>query len=96
MIICVEPNQYYIYLTKVNSNDDIISYRLKSITGSVGEDIFSKAYINDSAVVTLERKDNFKIKLNWLGYYNKVNGQRQYSEALISNQNPVFLYKCDK
>nr|WP_302846552.1 SH3 domain-containing protein [Cellulophaga baltica] len=96
LIICVEPNQYYIHLSKVNSNDNIISYRLKSITGPVGEDVFSEAYINDSTVVTLERKDNFKIKLNWLGYYNKINGERQYSEALISNQNPVILYKCDK
>ena len=96
LIICVEPNQYYIHLSKVNSNDNIISYRLKSIKGPVGEDVFSEAYINDSTVVTLERKDNFKIKLNWLGYYNKINGERQYSEALISNQNPVILYKCDK
>ena len=96
LIICVEPNQYYIHLTKLNDDHNIISYKLKSIEGVTGKDVFSEAYINSTVIATLENEDVSKIKFNWLGYHNKINGERQYSEPLISNQNPVFLHKCDK
>lgn len=94
LIICVEPNQYYIHLIKISNDNDVINYKLKNIEGSVGKDVYSEAYINNNVVAFLKRIDNNSIEFNWLGFYNKINDERQYSEPLISSTNPVILYKC--
>lgn len=97
MIICVEPNSYYIHLTKINENTDdkILKFKLNRFEGVGSKDVYSESYINDNEIAVIKILENNKIEFNWLGFYNKVNKERQYTDPVISNDNPVILGKCD-
>lgn len=94
IIMCVEPNQFYIHFTKIDNSG--FRYKLNSMEGLGAQDVFSESYINDKIVFEIKTLDKNKIEFNWLGFYNKVNKQRQYTEQFITNQNPAVLYKCNK
>ncbi|TDO94971.1 hypothetical protein [Flavobacterium sp. 245] len=97
LIICVEPNNYYIHLTKVNgkAGDKTLKYKLNRLDGFGSKDVYSESYLNDNEIAIIKILENDKIEFNWLGFYNKVNKQRQYTDPIISNDNPVLLEKCE-
>ncbi|MDF2934134.1 MAG: hypothetical protein K0R36_3465 [Chryseobacterium sp.] len=97
LIMTIEPNQYYIHLIKIEDKTEknIIKYKLKQFEGLGSKEVYSEAYLNDKEVAVIKILDGNKIEFNWLGFYNKVNKQRQYTESLISNENPVILTKCE-
>lgn len=92
MVICVDPNQYYIHLSNIKGG---LKYKLNSFEGIGSQDVSSDVYLNDKAIVEIQMLDDNKIEFKWLGFYNKINKQRQYTEQLIANENPVILYRCN-
>lgn len=98
IVVSVEPNQYYIHLSKIQAGTEknITMYKLKQFEGLGSKDVSSEVYFNDKEIAIIKTLDNNKIELNWLGFYNKMNKQRQYTEPLISNENPIILNKCGK
>ena len=96
MIMTVEPNQFYIHLIEIKENkeNNILKYKLDRLEGIGAKDVYSESYINDKEVAVIKILNNNTIEFNWLGFYNKVNKQRQYSEPLISNKNPLILNRC--
>ncbi len=98
LVMAVEPNQYYIHLRKLRDTTEgkFIKYKLERLEGIGSKEVYSEAYFNDMEVAVIKVLNNNKIEFNWLGLYNEVNNQRQYTESLISNDNPVILNKCEK
>lgn len=97
LIICVEPNNYYIHLTKIEEKNDlsnIIKYKINRLEGIGSQEIYSDSYINDREIAIIKILSDNKIEFDWLGFYNKKNKERQYSTPLISNSNPSILEKC--
>jgi hypothetical protein len=92
MVMCVNPNQYYIHLSSIKGS---LKYKLNSFEGIGSQDVASDVYLNDKAIVEIQILDDNKIEFKWLGFYNKINNQRQYTEQLIANENPVILNKCN-
>jgi hypothetical protein len=98
LIMNVQPNQYYIHLVKIKDKTEknVTKYKLKALEGQGSKDVYSEVYFNDKEIAIVKNLGNNKIEFNWLGFYNKVNKQRQYTEPLISNDNPVIMSKCGK
>ena len=96
LIICVEPNNYYIHLTKINekAGDKTLKYKLNRLEGIGSKDVYSESYLNDNEIAIIKILENDKIEFNWLGFYNKVSKERQYTEPIISDENPILLEKC--
>ncbi|KFF01782.1 hypothetical protein [Flavobacterium hydatis] len=96
LIMCVEPNVYYIHLTKINKKkeDKILKYKLKGFEGIGSKDVNAQSYFNDNEIAIVKILEDNKIEFTWLGFYNKVNKERQNTESLISNENPTILKKC--
>ncbi|MDR3025166.1 hypothetical protein [Chryseobacterium sp.] len=97
LIMTIEPNQYYVHLIKIEDKTEKnnIKYKLKQFEGVGAKEVYSEAYLNDKEVAVIKFLGGDEIEFNWLGFYNKVNKQRQYTESLISNENPIVLKKCD-
>jgi len=92
MVICVDPNQYYIHLSNIKGG---LKYKLNSFEGIGSKDVSSDIYLNDEAIVEIQMLDDNIIEFKWLGFYNKISKHRQYTEQLIANENPVILNKCN-
>lgn len=92
MVICVDPNQYYIHLSNIDGGT---KYKLNRFEGIGSQDVSSDVYMNDKAIVEIQILDDNRIEFKWLGFYNKVSKKRQYTEQLIANENPVILTKCN-
>lgn len=92
LVIPVAFNQYYIHLTRIDKKNDtgIFKYKLERMEGLGAKDESSKDYFNDTEII-----DNNTIEFNWLGFYNKSNKQRQYTDPHFGDQNPIILKKCE-
>ncbi len=97
LVIPVIFNQYYIHLTRIDKKNDagVFKYKLESMEGSGAEDETSKDYFNDTEIAIVKIIDNNTIEFNWLGFYNKSNKQRQYTDPHFGDQNPIILKKCE-
>lgn len=96
LIICVEPTAYYIHLTKINegTGEEILKYKLNRLEGIGSKDVYSESYINDNEIAIIKILENDKIEFNWLGFYNKENKERQYTDPITSNDKFTILEKC--
>jgi hypothetical protein len=92
MVMCVDPNQFYIHLSNIKGE---LKYKVNSFEGIGSQDVFSDVYLNDQAIAEIQILDDNKIEFKWLGFYNKISKQRQYTEQLIADENPVILNKCN-
>ncbi|MGO4709818.1 DUF3828 domain-containing protein [Chryseobacterium sp. 2TAF14] len=100
LLICVEPNIFYIHLLKIDNSTDhnIIKYKLKEVEGIGMQDIETKNIFNDKEVAIIKILNNKKIEFNWLGFYDEVNKSRRDKINPISfkGNNPIILTKCEE
>lgn len=97
LVIPVIFNQYYIHLKRIDKKNDagVFKYKLEMMEGLGAEDETSKDYFNDTEIAIVKIIDNNTIEFNWLGFYNKSNKQRQYTDPHFGDQNPIILKKCE-
>lgn len=99
--LAMEPNNFYIKLEEIKEKrkDGMFFFKIKYAEGIAANDVFSKDYINDEEVVTIQVIDKNSIEFKWLGYYDNIIKKRVISECpfgeKLCDEKPILLKQCE-
>lgn len=88
-------DQFARVLVKYNNENGKIQYQGLTSISRANNDLDWQNLSNDSTIAIIKSANNSKLKLNWLGFYNKKNSTRELSKNPFSNEEEIItLQKC--
>jgi hypothetical protein len=99
--LAMEPNNFYVILEEIKDKrkDGKFFYKIKYAEGIGANDVFSKDFINDKEVITIQVIDKNSIEFKWLGYFDNISKKRINTECPFGekscDEKPIILRQCE-